>query len=160
MQRVARETHTEPNMSSWCCTMNGTSNNALCYDLRSKWAVKVDIWVVRANMSGRVDERVGQSWLKAFMNDCLLARGITMAQKKTGRRFIANYMTNFDIDVIISNIKLTMRKIFHLTSLTSLYAISKLEELGRSAWSQFVVFHQIYVASLVFTILSKNTCLM
>ena len=29
---------------------------------------------------------------------------ITMAQKKTGHRFIANNMTNFDIDIIISNV--------------------------------------------------------
>ena len=35
---------------------------------------------------------------------------ITMAQKKTGRRFIANYMANFDIGIIISNITANYEK--------------------------------------------------
>ena len=37
-------------------------------------------------------------------------RRITMAQKKTGHRFIANNMTNFDIDIIISNVIANYKK--------------------------------------------------
>ena len=48
----------------------------------TEWAVRVDEWAVRANMSGRVnervDKRVGQSWIKVFMNHCVLARGISL----------------------------------------------------------------------------------
>ena len=41
----------------------------------------------------------------SFNQQCRgLEQHITMAQKKTGHRFIANYMTNFEIDIIISNI--------------------------------------------------------